>query len=98
MYFYYSNHRNFMRLLRFARNDTPFCHCEESALADDEAIYFFAELIAVIFFNNLPSFNYLEKLTITFRALSPHYYLTCLCPGGNLNGNSAIPPGDDLTI
>ncbi len=42
--FYYSNHHNFMRLLRFARNDTPFCHCEESALVDDEAIYFFAEL------------------------------------------------------
>ena len=33
-----------MRLLRFARNDTPFCHCEEAALADDEAIYLFAEL------------------------------------------------------
>ncbi|NOQ86868.1 MAG: hypothetical protein GQ554_08315 [Deltaproteobacteria bacterium] len=44
MYFYCPNHLNFMRLLRFARKDTPFCHCEESALADDEAIYFFAEL------------------------------------------------------
>ena len=53
MCFYYSKHLNFMRLLRFPllslgvsahRNDTPFCHCGESALADDEAIYFFAEL------------------------------------------------------
>jgi hypothetical protein len=35
MYFHCSNHRNFMRLLRFARNDTLFCHCEERG---DEAI------------------------------------------------------------
>ena len=29
MYFCFSNHRNFMRLLHWVRNDIFFCHCEE---------------------------------------------------------------------
>ena len=34
----------FTRLRRFARNDIPSCHCEESTMVDDEAITFFDEL------------------------------------------------------
>ena len=34
----------FTRLHRFARNDIPSCHCEESTVVDDEAITFFDEL------------------------------------------------------
>jgi hypothetical protein len=39
-------------LLLFARNETLFCHCEESALADGEAIYFFAALTLNNHFQN----------------------------------------------